>query len=131
MTPIAINALIAAGEDSRHQFKRDLAHVDAMAVELVAFANSAGGQLLIGVADNGDIKGLTPGDISRLNQMLSNAASQHVKPPLNPLSTNVHTDQGIVMVVEVAQGLNRAYPVCAQGFIRMVYLNRFVTSAYV
>ncbi len=109
MKTINLIALIAAGEDSLHQFKRDIAHVDAMAAELVAFANSAGGNLLIGVADNGDITGLTASDISRLNQLLSNAASQHVKPPINPLSTNAHTDQGIVMVVEVAQGLNKPY----------------------
>jgi len=104
-----LDALILTGEDSRHQFKRDIAHVDQIAAELVAFANSAGGQLLIGVADNGHIAGLTPGDISRLNQLLSNAASQHVKPPINPLTTNVDTGQGIVMVIEIAAGLNKPY----------------------
>ncbi|MDI1244135.1 MAG: putative DNA binding domain-containing protein [Rhodoferax sp.] len=106
---INLDALIAAGEDSRHQFKRDIAHVDKLAAELVAFANSAGGQLLIGVADNGHIAGLTSSDISRLNQLVSNAASQHVKPPINPLTTNVDTGQGLVMVVEIAQGLNKPY----------------------
>ena len=75
----------------------------------MAFVNSAVGQLLIGVADNGHIAGLTPGDISRLNQLLSNAASQHVKPPINPLTTNVDTGQGLVMVVEIAQGLKKPY----------------------
>ena len=34
---INLDALIASGEDSRHQFKRDIAHVDQLAAELVAF----------------------------------------------------------------------------------------------
>jgi len=45
MTPQALLALIANGEDSRHQFKRDVMHTDALAAELVALANTAGGLL--------------------------------------------------------------------------------------
>ena len=35
-------AIIARGEDSRHQFKRDLTNADGVAAELAAFANSGG-----------------------------------------------------------------------------------------
>lgn len=109
MTPKALSAIIACGEDSRHQFKRDCTQVESLAAELAAFANMGGGQLLVGVSDNGNITGLTLGDISRLNQLLSNAASQHVKPPINPTSTNVKTPQGLVMVIDVPEGLNKPY----------------------
>ena len=101
--------LLACGEDSCHQFKRDFTNADAMAAEIIAFANTTGGQLFIGVNDAGEILGLTAKDVSRLNQLLSNAASQHVKPPLNPLSSNIHTNSGLVMVVEVPKGLNKPY----------------------
>ena len=109
MTPKSLQNLISNGEDTRHQFKRDFNHVDALAAELVAFANTAGGQLIIGVDDHGDIKGLTAHDIGRLNQMLSNAASQHVKPPINPITTNVRTGHGLVMIIDVEPGLNKPY----------------------
>ncbi len=72
-------AIIAHGEDSRHQFKRDFTHADSLAAELAAFANMAGGVLLVGVGDGGVVPGLTLADNGRLNQLLSNAASQHVK----------------------------------------------------
>jgi len=97
------------GEDSRQQFKVDVTNVDALAAELVAFANAAGGRLIIGVDDRGEVRGLTRDDIARLNQLVSNAASQAVRPPINPLTDNVATDQGLVMVVTVAPGLNRPY----------------------
>lgn len=72
-------AIIAHGEDSRHQFKRDFTHANSLAAELAAFANMGGGVLLVGVGDGGVVPGLTLADNGRLNQLLSNAASQHVK----------------------------------------------------
>ena len=62
MTPQALQTLIANGEDTRHQFKRDFAHTDSLAAELVAFANGLDGVLLIGVADDGSVQGLNSSD---------------------------------------------------------------------
>lgn len=100
---------LAHGEDSRHQFKRDATNSDGLAAELAAFANSGGGWLFLGVDDDGSIAGLDGAAVRRLNQLLSNAASQHVRPPVHPLTENVQTDQGIVMVVEVLDGLAKPY----------------------
>lgn len=111
-----LTAILARGEDSRHQFKRDFSHVESLAAELAAFANMSGGVLLIGVDDAGQVTGLSLADVGRLNQMLSNAASQHVKPPINPVSANVQTERGLVMQVEVPEGLNKPY-VDGQGRI--------------
>lgn len=101
--------IIARGEDSRYQFKQNFTNVDSLAAELVAFANSGGGTLLIGVDDNGEITGLSLADIGRLNQLLSNAASQSARPPINPLTQNIDTANGLVMVVNVPDGLNKPY----------------------
>lgn len=101
--------ILARGEDSRHQFKRDINNVDALAAEMVAFANTGGGLLIVGVTDAGDVTGLSTTDIARLNQLLSNAASQGVKPPVNPRSSNVMTSGGLVMVIDVLDGLNKPY----------------------
>ena len=101
--------ILARGEDSAHQFKKDLTNADSLAAELVALANAAGGLLIIGVNDAGGITGLSLADIGRLNQLLSNTASQNVKPPINPTTSNVNTAQGLVMVVTVPQGLNKPY----------------------
>ncbi|SEP36600.1 helix-turn-helix domain-containing protein [Pseudomonas sp. Snoq117.2] len=49
MTLAELKQILARGEDSRHQFKRDFNHVDALAAELVAFANMAGGYLCRGL----------------------------------------------------------------------------------
>ena len=43
---------IAKGEDSQNQFKADVHNPDSLAGEIAAFANSEGGTIYIGVADD-------------------------------------------------------------------------------
>lgn len=109
MTEAELLHQLALGEDSRRQFKRDATNADSMAAELAAFSNSGGGQLFIGVADDGSVVGLDAGAVRRLNQLLSNAASQHTRPPVHPLTENVQTANGIVMVISVPDGLAKPY----------------------
>lgn len=109
-------SIIANGEDSRHQFKADFTNANAVAAEMVAFSNSKGGILLIGVNDDGTIAGLGSGDMARLNQLISNAASQSVRPPINPISENIALPGGMVMVVTIDQGVSKPY-MDNQGFI--------------
>ena len=46
-----IYELATAGEDSRHQFKVRVARADSLAQDLVAFTNSGGGVILVGISD--------------------------------------------------------------------------------
>ena len=104
-----LETILSQGEDSQHQFKRNFTNVDSLAAELVAFANAGGGHLIIGVEDNGSVTGLSREDIARLNQLLSNASSQHVRPPVHPTTQNMTLAQGMIMVVTVPEGLNKPY----------------------
>lgn len=74
--------ILARGEDSRHQFKRDETNADSIAAELAAFANTGGGMLLLGVEDKGRVAGLDAASVRRLNQLISNA-------PMPPHRTSV------------------------------------------
>ena len=109
LTEATLRERIALGEHTRQQFKRTFNSPDALAAELAAFANSGGGTLLIGVDDDGTIAGLDAAEARHLNQMLSNASSQHVRPPVHPLTENVKTHAGLVMAVTVPNGLAKPY----------------------
>ena len=109
LTEAALLERIALGEYTRRQFKRSFHSPDALAAELAAFANSGGGTLLIGVDDDGTVAGLSAADVRHLNQMLSNASSQHLRPPIHPRTENVQTRAGLVMVVTVPNGLAKPY----------------------
>lgn len=102
--------IISRGEDSRHQFKSNVHNQDSLAEEFVAMANSGGGMVLIGVADKtGQVAGLSPGDIARLNNLISNAAAESVTPPLSVRTENIGHPEGLVLVVQVPDGLNKPY----------------------
>ncbi len=102
--------LISQGEDSKNQFKVDVRNPDALAAEITAFANSDGGTIYIGVADDGSIPGLDQKDIGRINQLISNTASQHVRSPISVYSENVRvTDNRIVILVKVPKGIDKPY----------------------
>lgn len=101
--------IVARGEDSQHQFKEDATNALALASEMVAFANSGGGQLFIGVGNDGAVHAHDQASLARLNQLIGNAASQLVRPPINPLTENVAIGTGVVIVVTVPDGLNKPY----------------------
>jgi len=104
-----LETIIKSGEDSMHQFKENFTNANKLAAEIVAFSNGNGGQILIGVKDNGKISGLNLNDISRLNQLISNVCSQNVRPAVNPITENIATPNGLVMAVTVPQGIGKPY----------------------
>ena len=55
--------IIANGENSGVEFKRDNLKPQDLAKELVAFLNLEGGQVLIGVEDDGNITGVSRKDL--------------------------------------------------------------------
>ncbi len=105
-----LQAQTALGEDSKRQFKADVRNAESLAEEIAAFANSEGGAILIGVADDGSIPGLAPKDVSRINQLISNAASQLVRSPLAVQTENVTLgNDRVVIVLTVPKGIDKPY----------------------
>lgn len=102
--------ILALGEDTKHQYKENFHNVNSLAAEIVAFSNSGGGRIFIGVEDkNWTVTGLTKNDVSRLNQLISNAATQSVRPPVNPITENVNHPDGLVIVVSIPDGISKPY----------------------
>lgn len=85
-------AQIALGEDSTRQFKADVRNAESLASEMAAFANTEGGAIFIGVADDGSTPGLSGRDVARINQHIGNAASQLVRSPLAVRTGNLALD---------------------------------------
>jgi len=110
LTLTELQAQIALGEDSRRQFKRDIANADALAAEMAALANAEGGVIFLGVADDGSLPGLNRADVARLNQLISNAASQHVRSPLTVQTENIGVDvEHVLIALTIPKGLDKPY----------------------
>ncbi len=109
METVELLEIAARGEDSRHQFKEDVTNATSLAAEIVAFANSGGGQIFIGVANDGTTYEHDAVSVHRLNQLIGNAASNLVRPPINPSTENVPISTGVVIVVTVPDGISKPY----------------------
>jgi len=109
METIELLQIIARGEDSQNQFKKNINNPDSLAAEIIAFSNGLGGKLFIGVDDDGIVSGLSSEDIRRVNQLLSTVASQHVIPAVNPTTQNISINDKLVIVIEVSKGINKPY----------------------
>lgn len=109
MEAIELIELIGRGEDSRTQFKQTITNPESVAGDLVAFSNSKGGRIVIGVNDQGMVVGLSADDIRRINQLVSNTATNLVRPSVNPTTENVSAGGLLVMVVTVQEGISKPY----------------------
>ncbi|NPV37785.1 hypothetical protein BREVNS_2148 [Brevinematales bacterium NS] len=102
--------LIQRGESSTVQFKENITNEISIAQEMIAFANTEGGIIIIGVHDKTwEITGLSKDDINRLNNLLVNAAEQQIKPPLYITTENFLINNKRVLVVKVPKGTSIPY----------------------
>jgi len=99
--------LIRQWEDSYTEFKEESAHPDDLAASIVAFANTDGGRLILGVAQDGRITGVANPD--RLMQRIDQICHRNVEPPLVCFQQKVKAGRQTVLVVRVPKGPERPY----------------------
>jgi predicted HTH transcriptional regulator len=88
---------LGAGEGEHTEFKEK--YSSRVIESLVAFANTAGGRVLIGVDDRGRIVGLP--DADKVVESVLSACREAVSPPLLPLMEIVRHPEGVLVVAQV------------------------------
>lgn len=106
MIPKRLAELIAVGENQQLDFKFEINSASKIAKSLVAFANSKGGKLLIGVKDNGVIAGVrTDEEIF----MLESAAKIYSKPQIEFKTKFWNIDGKSVIEATISKGNKPPY----------------------
>ena len=102
--------LIQKGESSLVQFKLRVNDAYKVGTEIVAFANTKGGTIIIGIDDKtGQVKGLSFEEIQHTNQLLANAATDNIKPSLYIFTETIDVEGQKVVVAEVPQGTSKPH----------------------
>jgi predicted HTH transcriptional regulator len=96
-----IKKLILEGEGTTLDFKKTITNTEKIAKSLVAFANNRGGQLLIGVADDGTIKGVKSEEEEKY--MIIKSAHQYCRPAIEPEFEEVYVENKLVLVAKIPQ----------------------------
>lgn len=80
MTPRELEQLVDLGEGISLEFKRRVPRPERIAKEILAFANTNGGRIVLGVSDDGTIEGFE--NVSEQTFLLRQATQSHCSPPV-------------------------------------------------
>jgi ATP-dependent DNA helicase RecG len=99
-----INRIIQQGEGIRIEFKEAMSSVPASFYEtIVSFSNTDGGTLLLGVDDNGKVKGIDPDATVQLQKDIISALNSRdsINPPIYVQPFTILHPDGLVMVIQI------------------------------
>ncbi|HSK77164.1 MAG TPA: helix-turn-helix domain-containing protein [Thermoanaerobaculia bacterium] len=96
-----IRSLLARPEGKTLEFKRDLSSLSPVLKTLTAFANTAGGTLVVGRTNDGSLHGIP--DAGKAEERLANAVADGIAPVLLPDIEAVRLDGADLLVVRVTR----------------------------
>lgn len=90
-------------------------YVDEIRKEIIAFANTNGGTIYVGVKDNGEVVGIDNTDAVTLQ--ISNSCKDAIKPDITMFLAYkvVEVDEKKILSVQVQRGTSRPYYLGAKG----------------
>ncbi|SHM05239.1 helix-turn-helix domain-containing protein [Mucilaginibacter sp. OK098] len=115
-----LKRLIFEGEGVKLDFKKTITSCEKIARTMVSYANNKGGRLLIGVADDGTIKGVKSEDEERY--MITKAAHLYARPALEPIFEEVYIDDKLVLIVEIVESTLKPHYALAEDGKWWVYV---------
>ena len=107
MNKIELLELIKKGEDSYTEFKEETVHPDKLAAGIVAFANTDGGILIIGVSDDREILGVA--DMDKEMQRIDNICANNCEPTIYSTIEKLIIDDKKILIVKIPKGPQRPY----------------------
>lgn len=120
--------IIANGENSGVEFKRDDIRPEQLAKEVVAMANFQGGKLLLGVEDDGTISGIQR---ENLEEWVMNIMQDKIHPMILPFYEEIKLEEQSVAIISFPQGISKPYVVRDRGkeeiYIRVGSTSRLAT----
>ncbi len=116
--------LIEEGENLTCEFKRKFSTPEKIAREMIAFANTKGGYLIIGVDDDKEIIGVDSEKTEA--ELILDAANNFCEPPLNVEIDFVEVKGKEVVVVKVFESDNKPHRI--QDYLRELDINKSVVT---
>jgi ATP-dependent DNA helicase RecG len=107
MSPDELRERILRWEDPHTDFKTKIDSKEELAKDLVCFANSDGGQVVVGVAKDRTIAGVEDPDALML--LVDDVAFNRCRPPVTVVPEVVRVDDREVVVLNIAKGDQRPY----------------------
>lgn len=132
MTEEEFRATVIRGENQRTEFKAAEADSANIAKAIVAMANSGGGDILLGVGDDGELLGLwyaqppqfsrnirVMPDLSIWKQWAINVSRHNCDPSVPIVPEHIHIDGRDFLVLHVPNGQDKPYRASGRVYVRI------------
>ena len=117
--------IIANGENSGVEFKRDDIRPEQLAKEIAALVNFQGGRVILGVEDDGTISGVQR---DHLEEWVMNVIQDRIHPMILPFYETIRLDDHrTVAIISLPQGISKPY-VVREGGAEKIYIRVGSTS---
>ena len=104
-----LEIILKEGEGYKSEFKEGISGLER---EIAAFANASGGKVILGVADDGKIKGIRPTHALKSQiQDIANNCRPRIKISIEDIES--------VLIINVREGEDKPYE-CASGFYKRI-----------
>lgn len=114
---LRVKELVTAGEGLRVEFKEDLPPDEHRFLDsMIAFANTSGGTILIGVSDDCEIKGIKQNP-QQVLETITNWVSEKCDPRPSYTTNQLEVDGKTIIIVDVATGSTKPYHHLDRGFL--------------
>jgi len=124
MKPRELLELIEEGENLTCEFKRKFSTAEKIAREMIAFTNTKGGYLIIGVDDDKEIIGVESEKAEA--ELIYDVAKNFCEPPLNIKIDYVEVKGKEVVVVEIYESENKPHRI--QDYLNELDVNKSVVT---
>ena len=128
LSPDEVLDVIDQGEGRSVEFKGSRVNNDSLSQEIVAFANSDGGVLLVGIGDDGGIIGADLND--DFEEIVCNLVRTNVIPALDIFYHELSIEGKKVAVIEIPKGKDKPYQTnTGRYYVRVGSTKRIATQA--
>ena len=107
MNEIELKERILKGEDLHTEFKESLSDNEDIAKQIVGFANTDGGQLIVGVSDKGEVIGVE--NIDELLRRIDDIAYNRCEPPITIVPETLSVEDRTFLMINVPKVDQRPY----------------------
>jgi ATP-dependent DNA helicase RecG len=126
---MSLSEIIQQGESKTLELKEKLPTNDGIAKTIIAFSNTSGGKLIIGVNDQREVIGLGEADIFYVQDKISSIIFDRCYPNILPEIYTANMDGKLILIIEVFRGNLLPYYLKQEGknngtYIRIGATNR-------
>lgn len=102
----SLREIILTGENEYQDFKETISSAQKIAKTMVAFANTRGGKIFIGIRDNGSIRGCKPEEES---YMIESAAAFFSKPEITYTKREIPSGGKTVLEINIPESVQKPH----------------------